>query len=123
VRIMVAGTTDVPAVLHASRSIYGRLLDAGARLYEWKGRVLHAKTAVIDGRWSTVGSSNLDMQSLRQNLEANALVEDERFALAMEAMFLSDLPHCEEVTAAGWGKRPPWERAASWAAYLFRDWL
>ncbi|MRG95323.1 cardiolipin synthase ClsB [Polyangium spumosum] len=123
VRIMVPGTTDVPAVLHASRSIYGRLLEAGARLYEWKGRVLHAKTAVIDGYWSTVGSSNLDMQSLRQNLEANALVEDERFGLAMEAMFLSDVPHCEEVTASRWEKRPPWERAASWAAYLFRDWL
>ncbi|WP_232379537.1 cardiolipin synthase ClsB [Polyangium fumosum] len=123
VRLMVAGTTDVPAVLHASRSIYGRLLESGARLYEWTGRVLHAKTAVVDGHWSTVGSSNLDMQSLRQNLEANAIIEDERFALAMEAMFLSDLPHCHEVTRTSWGKRPPWERAASWAAYLFRDWL
>ncbi len=123
VRIMIAGTTDVHAVLLASRSMYGLLLESGARLFEWKGRVLHAKTAVVDGHWSTVGSSNLDMQSLRQNLEANAIVQDPRFAQAMEVMFEEDLLHCEEVTAASWGKRPFWERAASWAAYLFRDWL
>jgi len=123
VRIMVAGTTDVRAVLLASRTIYGGLLRSGVRLFEWTGRVLHAKTAIVDGRWSTVGSSNLDMQSLRHNLEVNAIIEDERFAKAVEAMFQKDLPHCVEVTASSWAKRPPWERAASWAAYLFRDWL
>src|SRR5262249_20903403 len=74
VRIMVAGTTDVQAVREASRSLYEILLGAGARMFEWQGRVLHAKTAVIDGRWSTVGSSNLDYQSLRYNLEVNAIV-------------------------------------------------
>jgi cardiolipin synthase len=99
------------------------LLKAGIRLYEWHGRVLHAKTAVIDGHWSTVGSSNLDQQSLRLNMEANAIIEDGRFASAVENMFFEDLQHCEEITAEGWKQRPPWERAASWAAYLFRDWL
>jgi cardiolipin synthase A/B len=123
VRIMVAGTTDVTAVLLASRSIYGRLLEAGARLYEWQGRVLHAKTAVIDGQWSTVGSSNLDQQSLRLNLESNVIVHDARFAGSMEAMFQEDIAHCDEITSEEWRDRPPWERAASWAAYLFRDWL
>ena len=123
VRIMVAGTTDVSAVLYASRSIYDRLLAAGARLFEWRGRVLHAKTAVIDGHWCTVGSSNLDQQSLRMNLEVNAFVEDRAFAAAMEAMFREDLEHCEEVTRAHQEKRSPIERAASWAAYLLRDWL
>jgi len=123
VRIMVAGTTDVAAVLLASRSIYGHLLKAGARLYEWEGRVLHAKTGVIDGRWSTVGSSNLDQQSLLTNLEANAIVEDTRFAEAMETMFQEDLAFCREITAEAWENRPPWERAASWAAYLFKKWL
>lgn len=123
VRIMVAGTTDVTAVKMATRTMYGRLLAAGIRLYEWHGRVLHAKTAVIDSHWSTVGSSNLDQQSLRLNMEANAIVDDARFAAAVEAMFFEDLPHCEEITADSWHKRPVWERAASWAAYLFRDWL
>jgi cardiolipin synthase A/B len=123
VRVMVAGTTDVTAVKMATRTIYGRLLEAGIRLYEWHGRVLHAKTAVIDNHWSTVGSSNLDQQSLRLNMEANAIITDSRFAKAMAAMFHEDLPHCEEITAEGWHKRPIWERATSWAAYLFRDWL
>jgi len=123
VRIMVAGTTDVTAVKLATRTMYGKLLHSGIRLYEWRGRVLHAKTAVVDGLWSTVGSSNLDQQSLRLNMEANAIIEDARFANAMEAMFHEDLEHCEEMTAEGWQNRPVWERAASWAAYLFRDWL
>lgn len=120
---MVAGTTDVTAVKLATRTMYGKLLHSGIRLYEWRGRVLHAKTAVVDGLWSTVGSSNLDQQSLRLNMEANAIIEDARFANAMEAMFHEDLEHCEEMTAEGWQNRPVWERAASWAAYLFRDWL
>ncbi|WP_437765046.1 phospholipase D-like domain-containing protein [Sorangium sp. So ce281] len=123
VRIMVAGTTDVPAVLLASRAIYGHLLDAGARMFEWRGRVLHAKTAVIDGLWSTVGSTNLDSQSLRMNLEVNAVVAHRGFAGAMERMFADDLAHCHEITAARWAERPLWERAASWTAYLARDWL
>lgn len=123
VRIMVAGTTDVPAVLLASRAIYGHLLDAGARMFEWRGRVLHAKTAVIDGLWSTVGSTNLDSQSLRMNLEVNAIISHRGFAGAMERMFADDLAHCHEITVARWARRPLWERAASWTAYLARDWL
>ncbi len=123
VRVMVAGTTDVAAVLHAARSIYGILLRAGVRLYEWEGRVLHAKTATIDRTWSTIGSSNLDRQSLRFNLEVNVIVRDSAFAGAMEAMFLQDLLHCREITLDGWEKRGVFERAKSWAAYLARDWL
>lgn len=123
VRVMVAGTTDVPAVLLASRSIYGLLLRSGVRLFEWEGRVLHAKTATIDHRWSTVGSSNLDRQSLRFNLEVNVIVQDPAFAGAMEAMFFQDMSSCREITLATWEKRSLWERGASWAAYLARDWL
>jgi cardiolipin synthase A/B len=123
VRIMVAGTTDVKPVLFASRSIYEILLDAGARLFEWNGRVLHAKTAVIDGRWATVGSSNLDVQSLRQNLEANAIVRHEGFSRALEQMFVDDLASCEEITADHCRRRPLLDRAVSWGAYLLRDWL
>ncbi|MEO7328027.1 MAG: cardiolipin synthase ClsB [Minicystis sp.] len=123
VRVMVPGTTDVPTVLYASRSIYDFLLDAGVRVFEWKGRVLHAKTAVIDGRWSTVGSSNLDQQSLRNNLEINVMIDDKGFAAALTAMFNEDLDHCDEIVHARWRERPPWSRALSWGAYLFRRWL
>lgn len=123
VRVMVAGTTDVAAVLHASRSIYGLLLKSGVRLFEWEGRVLHAKTATIDRHWSTIGSSNLDRQSLRFNLEVNVIVEDAPFASAMETMFFEDLISCREITLDNWEKRSIFERGASWAAYLARDWL
>lgn len=123
VRVMVAGTTDVRAVLLASRSIYGLLLKSGVRLFEWEGRVLHAKTATIDHRWSTIGSSNLDRQSLRFNLEVNVIVQDPAFAGAMEAMFFQDMASCREITLDTWQKRSLWERGASWAAYLARDWL
>lgn len=123
VRVMVAGTTDVPAVLHASRAIYGLLLKSGARLFEWEGRVLHAKTATIDRAWSTIGSSNLDRQSLRFNLEVNVIVRDSAFAGAMEAMFFQDLLSCREITLESWEKRPLLNRAASWVSYLARDLL
>jgi cardiolipin synthase len=120
---MVAGTTDVRAVLYASRSIYEILLGAGVRLFEWTGRVLHAKTAVVDGSWATVGSSNLDAQSLRWNLEVNAIVRHPTFARAVERMFEEDLASCEEISADRWQHRPLWMRAASWGAFLLRDWL
>lgn len=123
VRIMVPGTTDVTAVKYATRSIYNRLLKAGAHMYEWHGRVMHAKTAIIDGHWCTVGSSNLDMQSLVFNLEVNAIMEHTAFARSMEAMFFEDLDFCEEVTLDTQEKRAWWERLASWVAYLFRAWL
>jgi cardiolipin synthase len=123
VRVMVAGTTDVRAVLYAARSIYEVLLRSGVRLYEWTGRVLHAKTAVVDGRWATVGSSNLDAQSLRQNLEANAIVRHPAFAAALERMFQEDLASCEEINAERWQRRPLWVRATSWGAYMLRNWL
>lgn len=123
VRVMVAGTTDVRAVLYASREIYELLLNSGVRLFEWQGRVLHAKTATVDGRWATVGSSNLDSQSLRQNLEVNAIVEGPLLAQALERMFTEDLASCEEISAERWSHRPAWVRAASWGAYLLRRWL
>jgi cardiolipin synthase len=95
VSVILAATTDVPLVRMAARAIYGRLLRAGVRVFEWRGRVLHAKTAVVDGNWATVGSANLDYLSLRENLEVNAVVEDAEFGQAVEAMFNQDLYSCE----------------------------
>lgn len=123
VRVMIPGTSDVLAVVYASRAIYDFLLGGGVRMFEWKGRVLHAKTAVIDGQWSTVGSSNLDHQSLRMNLEVNALVRDQGFSRALERMFEDDLRHCDEIVPERWMRRPLSARALSWGAYLLRNWL
>jgi cardiolipin synthase len=123
VRVILGGTTDVNAVLWASRALYGGLLAAGARIFEWRGTVLHAKTAVIDGRWGTVGSTNFDYRSLYLNLELNAVVEDEKFGAALESLFEGDLPHCHTVTLAEWRARPWLSRLLSGILYWFRDWL
>lgn len=123
VDLIVGGATDVKPVLLASRTLYGPLLNAGIRIHEFYGRVLHAKTAVIDGRWATVGSTNLDHLSLLVNLEVNAVFDDRRFASALEDLFIEDLRSTREVTAAMWHLRLPHERLLSWIAYLFRGWL
>jgi cardiolipin synthase A/B len=121
--LIIAGSTDVKLVLWGARALYPRLLRAGVEIYEWQGRVLHAKTAVADGVWATVGSSNLDAQSLRQNLEINAVVRDAGFGAAVERLFLEDLPHCSRVTretVRGYGLL---QRLASWVAWAARRWL
>ncbi|MCA2978617.1 MAG: phosphatidylserine/phosphatidylglycerophosphate/cardiolipin synthase family protein [Myxococcaceae bacterium] len=123
VAVIVAATTDVKLVLWGARGLYLKLLKSGVEVYEWQGRVLHAKTAVVDGTWATVGSSNLDALSLRQNLEVNAVVVDRRFGLAMEQLFLEDLLHCTRITretVKGYGV---WRRALSWFAWQLRHWL
>lgn len=124
VKIILAGTTDVKLVLYAARGLYPRLLKNGIEVYEWAtGRVLHAKTAVVDGTWATVGSSNLDPMSLRQNLEVNAIVTEPRFGGALEQMFLEDLQHCERITMADVKQYGLVQRLLSWVAYRLRHWL
>ena len=124
VAIILAATTDVKLVLYAARGLYAKLLKSGVEVYEWQsGRVLHAKTAVSDSVWATVGSSNLDPLSLRQNLEVNAMVLHPEFAHALERLFLDDLLHCTRVTAEtvrSWGW---WTRFVSYLAFRLRHWL
>jgi cardiolipin synthase len=106
VRVIVPGESDVLAVRHAARKLYGRLLEAGIQLYEWQGSILHSKTAIIDGRWCTVGTYNLDSRSLRFNLEVVAAVEDAAVAGAMEDRFNEDLEHTTPVSYEEWRRRP-----------------
>jgi cardiolipin synthase len=124
VAIIIAATTDVKAVLFAARGLYPRLLRAGVEVYEWDtGRVLHAKTAVCDGEWSTVGSANLDALSLRQNLEVNATVEDADFGQAVQRLFLEDLRACVRVTQETVQSWDAFSRVLGWFAYRVRRWL
>ncbi|MGD8606353.1 MAG: phospholipase D-like domain-containing protein [Myxococcales bacterium] len=106
VKVIVPGTSDVTAVWHAARKLYGRLLEAGIQLFEWQGSMLHAKTAVIDGRWCTIGTYNLDSRSLRFNLEVVATVEDSAVARAMEQRFDEDLADTKQVSLDEWRDRP-----------------
>jgi cardiolipin synthase len=123
VRVILPGKSDVRAVGHAARKLYGRLLESGIELYEWQGTILHAKTAVIDGRWCTVGTYNLDSRSLRFNLEVVAAVEDASVAGAMEERFHQDLRRTIPVSHDQWRRRPLHQRMLDDFFYRFHKLL
>lgn len=97
VRLLVPGASDIPALGPISRAGYRPLLEGGIRVFEWNGTMLHAKTAVADGRWARVGSTNLNIASWIGNRELDVVVEDARFAGQLEAMFVADLEHATEI--------------------------
>jgi len=97
VRLLVPGSSDIWALRELSRAGYRPLLEGGVRVYEWNGTMMHAKTAVADGWWARVGSSNLNPQSWFSNWELDVVVEDEAFAGAMERMYLEDLAQSTEI--------------------------
>jgi cardiolipin synthase len=98
VRLLVPGASDIWVLRGLSRAGYRPLLEGGVRVYEWNGPMLHAKTAVADGRWARVGSTNLNLQSWIGNWELDVAVEDEGFAGRMEDMYLDDLGRATEIT-------------------------
>jgi cardiolipin synthase len=97
VRLLVPGSSDLAAVKALTRAHYRPLLEAGIRVFEWNGPMLHAKTAVYDGRWARVGSTNLNLSSWMANYELDLLIEDREFARALEATFLADLRNSTEI--------------------------
>jgi len=97
VRLLMPNATDVPLVRPLSRAGYRPLLEAGVRVFEWNGPMLHAKTAVADGRWARVGSTNLNIASWFGNCELDAVIEDKAFAQQMEEMYLEDLQNATEI--------------------------
>jgi cardiolipin synthase len=97
VRLLVPGASDIPLVRLFSRAGYRPLLEAGIRVYEWNGSMIHAKTAVADSHWARVGSTNLNVASWLGNRELDVIVEHEPFAREMEEMFLRDLANATEV--------------------------
>jgi cardiolipin synthase len=97
VRLLVPGSSDIPILVPLSRAGYRPLLEAGVRVFEWNGSMLHAKTAVADGRWARVGSSNLNVASWLGNWELDVAVEDEAFAHTMQEMYLDDLTQATEI--------------------------
>lgn len=88
VRLLVPNATDIPILRPLSRAGYRPLLTAGVRVFEWNGTMVHAKTAIADGRWARVGSTNLNITSWFGNCELDAVIEDESFARTMEEMYL-----------------------------------
>ncbi len=105
VRVIVPAYNNWPIVGGMSRAGYRPLLEAGVRLYEWEGPMIHAKTAVADGVWSRVGSSNMNLASLLGNWEMDVAVVDRAFAAEMEELFLRDLDSSVEITLTRTGGR------------------
>src|SRR4030095_4923137 len=97
VRLLVPNGTDIPLLSPLSRAGYPPLFAAGVRVSEWSATMLHAKTAVADGQWARVGSTNLNLASWLGNCELDVVVEDASFAREMEEMYLQDLTNVTEV--------------------------
>lgn len=97
VRILVPANNNWPIVRSLSRGGYRPLLEAGARIFEWEGSMIHAKTSVADGIWGRVGSSNLNSASLLANWELDVSFLDERLAEELKEIFLADLANAVEI--------------------------
>jgi cardiolipin synthase len=123
VRLLLPGRNNHPVAGLAARRIYQPLLEAGAEIWEWRGVMLHAKTAVVDGVISLVGSSNLDPLSLHRNYELNVLVGDPTAGARMRELFAGDLTQAMRVEADEWRRRSWRAKAAEWLASLFSGYL
>ena len=97
VRLLVPGASDIPILSAVSRSGYRPLLEAGVRVYEWRGTMLHAKTAVADRLWARVGSTNLNLASWLGNYELDVAIENAPFAEQMAGQYEADLERATEI--------------------------
>ena len=123
VRIVLPKVSIHPTALYAGQYYYSELLRSGVKLYERRNATLHAKTAVIDGVWSTVGSTNMDFLSFLHNDEVNTIILDREFAAGMEKMFDVDIAESDMILWEEWKERPLWPRITEWFAHLLSRWL
>ena len=123
VKLILPGSSDSELVLNAGRASYDELLGDGVKLYERKNALLHSKTALIDGVWSTVGSTNLDWRSFLHNQEVNAVVLGAEFGRRMRAAFDADLAGSQQITLEQWRSRSLGQRMKEALARLWQYWL
>ncbi len=118
VRLLLQGRQEYMLQHYATRALYGTLLDAGVEIYEYKRSFLHAKVAVVDGEWATVGSSNIDPFSLQLAREANVFVRDRGFAQSLQtSLERAILVDSEPVHQQRWSTRPLVDRVLTWLLY------
>jgi cardiolipin synthase len=120
VRVLVPSESDVPIVQQAVEAMFESLLEHGIEVYAMRGRILHAKTAIIDERITMVGSYNLDERSWSKNLEANLAVEDDAFGRHVRSWFDNDCTDASRVDLATWRKRPLRKRMLEWSSFALR---
>jgi cardiolipin synthase len=123
VTLILPSHTDSWLTFHAGRGHYERMLSAGVRIFERRGAILHSKTALVDGVWATVGSTNLDWRSFMHNHELNAVVLGAEFGRQVQAMFDKDLAASDEVLPASWAARPANLRLVEWFGGIWAYWL
>ena len=123
VTLILPSQSDSWLVLYAGQRHYERLLLAGVKIHERRGVILHSKTALIDGVWATVGSTNLDWRSLLHNHELNAVVLGAEFGSQVQAMFTKDLAESDAITLDAWQRRGADRRVKEWFARFWEYWL
>jgi cardiolipin synthase len=123
VKLLLPSKTDSGLIFHAGRSYYDEMLRAGIKIYERRDALLHSKTAVIDGVWSTIGSTNLDWRSFLHNQELNAVILGIEFAAQMKATFERDLASSDPVTLEEWERRGLSLRLKEGMARMWEYWL
>jgi cardiolipin synthase len=122
VRILVPGeNTDAKPVRLAGRAFYGELLEAGVRIFEYRPTMMHAKTVVVDGIWSIVGSSNMDERSTELNEENNLAIADPEFAADVESGLLRDIEQAREIDREEWRRRSRLQRFQERVAKLLLE--
>ena len=123
VTLILPSRTDSWLVFHAGRSHYSSLLKGGVRIFERRGVVLHSKTALVDGVWATVSSTNLDWRSFLHNHELNAVMLGADFGQQVQTMFDRDLAASDAVEPAAWERRSSAFRVQEWFGRLWEYWL
>lgn len=119
VRLMIPEKSDSRITDASTHSYLGSLMEAGVRIFQYKGGFLHSKAIVIDDFISIIGSTNLDERSFTQNFEANAFIYEKNTALSLKKLFLQDLEVCEEISLKEWNKRNRWQKLKESLARLF----
>lgn len=121
VRVLTVGPkTDVKSTWYAGRALYERLLEGGVKIYEYKPTMIHAKTIVVDGLWTSVGSMNFDNRSIAFNNESQIVALDAGVGQKMNEIFLEDLKHSDEIKLDVFRKRPWTGRVLEWGAQKMR---
>ncbi|WP_206362985.1 phospholipase D-like domain-containing protein [Stenotrophobium rhamnosiphilum] len=123
VKLVLPSFSDSWPIFNLGRSYYSKLLRGGVKIYERHGSVMHAKTACIDGVWSTIGSTNLDWRSFLHNDEINAVILSSNFAKQMDTMFAEDLKESEEIVLSKWKHRSWFSRLKERTARIGAYWL
>jgi cardiolipin synthase A/B len=119
VRLVLPSHSDSTSAFYAGRSHYSKLLGGGVKIYERRGALLHVKTAIVDGVWSCVGSSNLDWRSALDNDEVNAVILGREFAQQMEAAYAGDIAASDVIDPESWKRRSLLQRLKEWTARLW----